>query len=141
MPLQLRRYPVNWRAVARTIKEICDWTCLECGRNCRQNQRLLTVAHVWPESHAPDAEVVCVMVLCAPCHLRYDAPHTAARVRRHHRRHNMSLAAPWALSRRSELDEDDMSELAAMWPGSDYLLSLEDGIDHWAHVPVTGSGL
>lgn len=152
MPLRLSRYPVNWRKHARALKEAVDYRCQECNRRCYwpgtdsydpRNETIrwdyiLTVAHVYPDAHAPDAEVVCVQMLCAECHARFDAEHASARMYRWHRRHNMTMPAPWALSRESELDADDMRELEAAWPGHEYLLSLEDGVDHWAHLPVSG---
>lgn len=107
MPIQVHRYPVNWPAVARAIKEIVGWECQECGRECRRPgdeydatdrrgefARTLTCAHVWPEDHAPDAPVVSVMVLCGPCHVRYDAPLTAAKRRQWPYRHNLRFHFP-----------------------------------------------
>lgn len=84
MPMQTERYPANWSEIAHEIKDACGWQCQECGRQCRRpgepfdtHRRTLTVAHLWPEDHAPDAPVVFVVALCAPCHLRYDAPRKA----------------------------------------------------------------
>lgn len=84
MPMQHERYPVEWDIIAADIKSAVDWQCQACGAQCRRpgeafdtHRRTLTVAHVWPDDHAPDAPVVCVAALCAPCHLRFDASRKA----------------------------------------------------------------
>lgn len=85
MPMKRELYPVDWEAIATTVKDAADWTCQQCGRQCRRpgepfrgHQDTLTVAHTGPDpDHAPDAPVVCVAALCAPCHLRLDAPRKA----------------------------------------------------------------
>lgn len=71
-------YPTDWRALAREIKQACDYRCQECGRNCRRPGQFrlgweyeLAVAHLTQDYHA---EAVTVAALCARCHLRYDAP-------------------------------------------------------------------
>ncbi|CAD5984941.1 HNH endonuclease [Planktothrix tepida] len=35
MPMDLNRYPKNWRAIALQVKEAADWTCQNCDRPCR----------------------------------------------------------------------------------------------------------
>lgn len=81
MPMQSHRYPANWKTIAYAVKSACDWQCQMCGKPCRRpgeafdtHRRTLTVAH-W--DHNPDAPVVFVVALCAPCHLRHDAPRKA----------------------------------------------------------------
>jgi hypothetical protein len=83
------RYPIDWLRLATEIKELCGYICQDCGKRCRRPgepfdtvRRTLTIAHVWPADHAPDAEIVCCAPLCAPCHLRYDAERKAY-ARRH----------------------------------------------------------
>ena len=85
MPMHRELYPPDWDHIAAAIKDAADWTCQQCGKQCRRpgepfdtHQRTLTVAHAWPGDHAPDAPVVSVLALCAPCHLRFDAPRKAA---------------------------------------------------------------
>lgn len=145
MPIQHSRYPVNWPAVAAWLKEQADWTCQECGLKCRRpgepvdRTRLCTVAHVYPESHAPDAEVVCVMVLCFRCHLRFDAAHSARQMRLYHRRFHMALPAGWALHTHGDLTAADVAELEAIWPT---LEDVPEGVDYLADVwPVVGGPL
>lgn len=84
MPMQTERYPVDWKAIAHAVKSACGWQCQLCGKQCRRpwetfdtHERTLTVAHLWPENHAPDAPEVFVAALCAPCHLQFDAPRKA----------------------------------------------------------------
>jgi hypothetical protein len=36
MPLELSRYPKNWKRFSRTLKEQANWTCQWCDRPCRQ---------------------------------------------------------------------------------------------------------
>lgn len=83
MPMKRHLYPVDWEQIARIIKEAADWQCQQCGQQCRRpgepfdtHRRTLTVAH-W--DHDLDADAAFVVALCAPCHLRHDAPHRAAR--------------------------------------------------------------
>jgi hypothetical protein len=81
-PENRRRYPSNWVELATSIKETADWVCEKCGQQCRRpgekfdtHRRTLTVAHLdhTPENCAPDN----LRPWCAPCHIRYDAPHHA----------------------------------------------------------------
>lgn len=83
MPMQRELYPDDWEAIATAVKDAADWCCQECGAQCRRpgepfdtHRRTLTVAHLWPDN-VPDAPVVSVAALCAPCHLRYDAARKA----------------------------------------------------------------
>lgn len=36
MPMDRRKYPKNWNAIAQTIKHNANWSCQECGRPCRK---------------------------------------------------------------------------------------------------------
>jgi hypothetical protein len=98
MPMQVERYPADWKAIAHAIKSVCDWQCQACGKQCRRpweafdtHQRTLTVAHLCPEDHAPDAPVVFVAALCAPCHLQMDAPRKARKRRERNRHRQLKL--------------------------------------------------
>ena len=110
MPMDRRRYPKDWEAIALKVKEQAGWICDHCGKPCRRPgqdwdefvaslekpwinqvgddvhdeetgewgmvdrpQRFcLTVAHL---NHIPeDCRPENLRALCAPCHLRYDAP-------------------------------------------------------------------
>lgn len=82
-------YPVDWPVTALAVKEANGWRCSACGRQCTRPgepyngaRNVLTVAHLDPDSYA--SEFAQVAALCAPCHLRMDAPFSAL-FRRHHR--------------------------------------------------------
>lgn len=36
MPMDRKRYPKNWEAIARSIKEKAQWQCENCGRPCHR---------------------------------------------------------------------------------------------------------
>lgn len=96
MPMDRSRYPKNWEEIAFEVKSEADWECQECGRPCRQPgeewgyfaaeassmgwaddlnhpQRFtLTVAHL--NQDPSDNDPTNLKALCAPCHLRHDAP-------------------------------------------------------------------
>lgn len=87
MPMDIDRYPPNWLAIARRVKEAAGWKCQKCGKQCRRpgepfdiHVNTLTVAHL---NHMPeDVRPENLMAMCAPCHLRYDARHHAETRRR-----------------------------------------------------------
>ena len=77
MPMDRRKYPSDWDAIAARIKAEAEHKCESCGKQCRQpgepldsHQRTLTVAHIDHDPSNSDAENL--VALCAPCHLRYD---------------------------------------------------------------------
>ena len=78
MPMERERYPAEWKAIARAVKDAADWKCQNCGKQCRRpgepfdtHRNTLTVAHL---DHTPEnCDLSNLMAMCAPCHLRYDA--------------------------------------------------------------------
>nr|WP_275336245.1 HNH endonuclease [Nodosilinea sp. TSF1-S3]MDF0369105.1 HNH endonuclease [Nodosilinea sp. TSF1-S3] len=97
------RYPDNWEAIALDVKNAAEWQCQKCGRPClqpgeewgyfaceasalgwaddldRPGRFVLTVAHLDQDpSHNDPANL---KALCAPCHLRHDAPYRSANSR------------------------------------------------------------
>ena len=87
MPMQRHLYPKNWDEIAKAIKDGVNWVCQGCGKQCRRpgepfdtHRNTLTVAHLdhTPANCSPEN----LKALCAPCHLRYDAPRKAADRRR-----------------------------------------------------------
>ncbi len=82
MPMDKSKYPVNWSQISLEIKERAGWICEQCKKQCRKpgepfdsHTRTLTVAHInHVESDCRDDNLI---ALCAPCHLRYDAPRKA----------------------------------------------------------------
>ena len=82
MPMDKKRYPTNWKDIAKKIKDEAGWKCQQCGKQCRKpgepfdtHKNTLTVAHL---NHTPeDIRPENLKAMCAPCHLRYDAKHHA----------------------------------------------------------------
>lgn len=73
-------YPVDWRDIARAIKEAAEYKCQVCDQQCRRPGELnlgwqyaLTVAH-WDRDY--DSPEVFCMALCVRCHFQHDAPHS-----------------------------------------------------------------
>lgn len=72
MPMERERYPKNWDAIARDVKDRADWKCQRCGKQCRRpgepfdtHKRTLTVAHL---NHTPeDCRPENLMAMCGPC--------------------------------------------------------------------------
>ena len=101
-PENRSRYPADWPAISRGIKERAGWQCEclgECGRNAHKGDRcpnrhgqpaygtgsivVLTTAHLdhTPENCGPEN----LRAMCQGCHLHYDKDHhrqTAAATRR-----------------------------------------------------------
>lgn len=79
MPMKRELYPENWDEIARRIKDLSDWVCEKCDKQCRKpdekfdtHSRTLTVAHI---NHTPmDCSDDNLIALCAGCHLHYDMP-------------------------------------------------------------------
>lgn len=82
MPMDRSRYPADWDAIARRVKDEAGWWCEGCGKQCRRpgepfdtHRRTLTVAHL---DHDPtNCRRDNLADICAKCHLRYDAGHHA----------------------------------------------------------------
>lgn len=101
MPMIKERYPVNWYAIAQTVKERADWICADCGMQCRRpgelfdtHRRTMSVHHIGADRDdgSPgdphdkmDIRDCNLIALCAKCHLKRDLPihmANAARTRR-----------------------------------------------------------
>lgn len=100
MPMDRSRYAPNWDEIALKVKSDAGWECQECGRFCRMpteswadfkrsmlghmtpddlkhpTRFVLTVAHL--NQDPSDNDPSNLRALCAPCHLRHDAPYRAA---------------------------------------------------------------
>lgn len=78
MPMEKERYPAEWKAIAKSVKESAEWKCQNCGRQCRRpgepfdtHRNTLTVHHI---NHIPeDCRLDNLIALCSSCHLRADA--------------------------------------------------------------------
>lgn len=83
------RYPRDWPAISRAIRERAGWTCEECGAANGEphpitgSRVVLTVAHLdhVPEHCEPDN----LRAWCQRCHNRYDAPMRAAGLKQRRR--------------------------------------------------------
>lgn len=100
MPMDRSRYPDNWDAIAKGIKDMAGWCCEHCGRPCRvpgddelefaehidesgwgsyydaPGRFVLTTAHL--DQDPGNNAISNLAALCAPCHLRHDAPYREA---------------------------------------------------------------
>ncbi len=82
MPIDRRKYPENWEAIAHAVKKTANWRCQLCGKQCRRpeekfdtHKRTATAAH---RNHLPrDCRPENLFCACAPCHLKFDAMHHA----------------------------------------------------------------
>lgn len=101
MPVDWSKYPKDWKSIALKVKQDADWTCQQCGRQCKRSDEswidfekrgglanetegkrtryVLTVAHINHDPENPHAEL---KALCSVCHLRHDAPMKAAKRRK-----------------------------------------------------------
>ena len=82
MPMEIERYPNDWKSIALAVKENAGWVCQKCGMQCRKpgepfdtHKRTLTVHHI---NHTPeDCRKENLVALCSGCHLRADAQYHA----------------------------------------------------------------
>jgi 5-methylcytosine-specific restriction endonuclease McrA len=85
MPMDRKRYPKDWDAIALSVKVEANWKCKHCGKQCIKpdtdtsklsrsliGQMTLTVHHAdfRPENNKKEN----LIPLCAPCHLRAHSP-------------------------------------------------------------------
>lgn len=92
-PENRNRYPPDWKAVSRQVKERADWRCEclgECGRATHEGRCpnvhgqpaygtgsvvVLTTAHL---DHVPEhCDPLNLRAFCQGCHLSYDREHHA----------------------------------------------------------------
>lgn len=148
MPMVSDLYPLEWKEFAKEVKAANFYICQECGLECRRpgepfdtHRRTMSVAHY--DSDYTSAEIF-VVAMCSGCHNRLDGPYRLANRRRKlrlrqqragqmafspHLRENAPGGHPTA---------EDIAELESLWPGHEYLLSLEDGVDRFMEYGVTG---
>lgn len=98
MPIDLSKYPKDWKVIAKRIKDKALWRCQQCGKPCRipgetwegfrvrlalvgnekwlkefdekHGRFTLTTAHL---NHNPqDCRDSNLRAMCSVCHLRYD---------------------------------------------------------------------
>ncbi len=79
MPVDISRYPKNWKQLTKQLKDACGWKCQWCGiahgsiRKGRNGQYkvILTTAHIGENKH-DKMDTSNLQVLCQVCHLRED---------------------------------------------------------------------
>lgn len=87
MPVNLKKYPPNWKQIAKQVKDKAGWKCEFCGIQHGQiaisitkgtpYQIILTVAHCG-DNKTNKLDTSNLKALCQPCHLRLDVDeHTA----------------------------------------------------------------
>lgn len=79
MPIDKKRYPPDWEERSDRIKQRDDFTCRHCGATAEQEGVVLTCAHLDHDETNWEVKDDRLITLCAPCHLRYDAPDNAMR--------------------------------------------------------------
>lgn len=74
MPVDWKKYPEDWKRIAKAKKISVDWKCEECGKQCRRpeekfdtHSRTLTVHHIDGNPGNNDPENL--IALCPRCHL------------------------------------------------------------------------
>ncbi len=82
-PENRHRYPADWPAISRAIRERDGWACVRCGvpngaRNpVTGSAVVLTVAH-WPDESPENCDPENLWSLCQRCHLNLDREHHLA---------------------------------------------------------------
>jgi hypothetical protein len=62
------RYPADWEAIARAVKDAAGWCCEACGAPHGPSPHILTVHHI---NHDPgDCSDINVLACCQSCHLK-----------------------------------------------------------------------
>jgi hypothetical protein len=105
MPMDFSRYPENWLQFTLNIRDSKDWSCENCGKQCRKTGELLSdfilriwgnkqgqlVGNDWKEAvdfpkrfsltsahldqNPSNNHPANLKALCTVCHLQYDHPH------------------------------------------------------------------
>ena len=73
MPIDRRKYPVDWEEIALAVKEAAGWKCEWCGMGHMEDGTagsILTVHHPDRDPGNPHGRL---MALCARCHLKDEA--------------------------------------------------------------------
>ena len=83
MPMDIKNYPADWRAISLNVRQSAGWKCQHCGirqgaltakaaRTFRGTAKVvLTVAHLGETKHNKH-DVSQLMALCQACHLKED---------------------------------------------------------------------
>lgn len=99
MPFDRSKYPPDWTAISRRVREDAGWRCEWCGiaqgstATKSGGRVVLTVAHV--DHDTANNSPANLAALCQACHLRHDLPlhqRNAAETRRRRRVERGQLA-------------------------------------------------
>ena len=68
-----QRYHPEWETVSRYVRELFDFFCAKCGKNCRNSKKadsVLQVHHI--DANPGNNDLENLIPLCATCHLRIE---------------------------------------------------------------------
>lgn len=80
MPTDWKRYPKDWKEIAKACKDKAGWQCERCGvkhgatrvgSNGKEYKVIMTTAHIGPTKHNK-MDVDNLECLCQRCHLKED---------------------------------------------------------------------
>lgn len=97
-PVNLNRYPANWKQLTKQLKDACGWCCQWCGvthGSIRQGKNgqykvVLTTAHIGENKH-DKMDVTNLKVLCQACHLKEDVQEHTANAKATRRKKKLAL--------------------------------------------------
>ncbi len=68
-----QRYHPEWETVSRYVRELFDFFCAKCDKNCRNSKKadsVLQVHHI--DANPGNNDLENLIPLCATCHLRIE---------------------------------------------------------------------
>tara|TARA_B100000945_G_scaffold132426_1_gene105699 strand:+ start:3081 stop:3497 length:417 start_codon:yes stop_codon:yes gene_type:complete len=68
-----QRYHPEWETVSRYVRELFDFFCAKCGKNCRNSKKadsVLQVHHI--DANPGNNDLENLIPLCATCHLKIE---------------------------------------------------------------------
>ncbi len=72
MPIDQRYHP-EWETVSRYVRELFDFYCARCGKNCRNSKNAESVLQVHHIDENPgNNDLENLIPLCATCHLKIE---------------------------------------------------------------------
>ena len=83
------RYHPEWETISRYLRELFNYHCARCGKNCRKtkkNDMVLQVHHI--DENRANNDLCNLIPLCASCHLKIEGE---ARLHAPHRETQMEM--------------------------------------------------
>ena len=68
-----QRYHPEWETVSRYVRELFDFYCAKCGKDCRNSKKadsILQVHHI--DANPENNDLENLIPLCAVCHLKIE---------------------------------------------------------------------